>query len=147
MELLSKLCSHDQILQATEWRELDPGKDVDRQALIDWWLNHTAKGGEGMVLKPSEFMVKGERGYLQPALKVRGQEYLRIIYGPSYDEPGNIDRLRKRGLKRKYSMAMREFSLGIEGLQRFVDGRPLRSFHECVLRVLALESEPVDPRL
>jgi protein phosphatase len=45
------------------------------------------------------------------------------------------------------SLALREFALGIEGLERFVRGEPLRRVHECVFGVLALESEPVDPRL
>ena len=40
-----------------------------------------------------------------------------------------------------------EFALGIEGLERFVRKEPLRRVHECVFGVLALESEPVDPRL
>ena len=38
-------------------------------------------------------------------------------------------------------------TLGIEGLERFVRKEPLRRVHECVFGVLALESEPVDPRL
>jgi hypothetical protein len=45
------------------------------------------------------------------------------------------------------ALALREFALGIEGLERFVRGEPLRRVHECVFGVLALESEPVDPRL
>ena len=59
----------------------------------------------------------------------------------------NLDTLRKRGLSTKQSMTMREFSLGLEGLDRFVNREPLRRVHECVFEVLALESEPVDPRL
>ena len=45
------------------------------------------------------------------------------------------------------SLAIREFSLGVESLERFVAQEPLRKVHECVFGVLALESEPVDPRL
>jgi protein phosphatase len=84
---------------------------------------------------------------VQPALKTRGREYLRIIYGPEYTEPANLERLRSRGLGRKRSLAAREFALGIEALERFVREEPLRRVHECVFGVLALESEPVDPRL
>jgi len=47
----------------------------------------------------------------------------------------------------KRSLALREFALGIEVLERFVRQEPLRRVHECVFGVLALESEPVDPRL
>ena len=100
-----------------------------------------------MVVKPNGFLVKGEKGLVQPAMKVRGQNYLRIIYGPDYDLPENIERLRNRGLNRKFSLADREFKLGLEGLHRFVEKKPLAKIHECALGVLALESEPVDPRL
>ena len=101
-----------------------------------------------MVMKPLEFIVKNERGEIvQPAIKCRGKEYLRIIYGADYTMPNNLKRLRKRGLGRKRSMAMREFALGIEALERFVKKEPLRKVHECVFGVLALESEAVDPRL
>jgi protein phosphatase len=107
----------------------------------------TEKGGEGMVVKPFDFFAKGKRGLLQPAVKCRGREYLRIIYGPEYTAEHNLDRLRSRGLSVKRSLALREFALGIEALERFVRQEPLRRVHECVFGVLALESEPVDPRL
>ena len=80
-------------------------------------------------------------------MKCRGREYLRIIYGPEYTLPENLDRLRARGLSTKRSLALRVFALGIVGLERFVRAEPLRRVHECVFGVLALESEPVDPRL
>jgi protein phosphatase len=100
-----------------------------------------------MVVKPLDFVVKGQRGLVQPAVKVRGREYLRLIYGPEYTAPQNLERLRSRGLGVKRSLAVREFALGIEALERFVRREPLRRVHECVFGVLALESEPVDPRL
>ena len=80
-------------------------------------------------------------------MKCRGREYLRIIYGPDYSTDENLTRLRSRGLGQKRSLALGEFALGIEGLERFARGEPLRRVHECVFGVLALESEPVDPRL
>ena len=100
-----------------------------------------------MVVKPLDFIARGRRSLVQPAIKCRGVEYLRIIYGPEYTLPHNLDRLRARGLSVKRSLALREFALGIEALERFVGGEPLRRVHECVFGVLALESEPVDPRL
>ena len=114
---------------------------------IRWWEELTAAGGEGMVVKPTNFVNTGRRGLVQPAMKCRGGEYLRIIYGPEYTHPDNLERLRGRGLSTKRSLALREFALGLEGLQRFVDREPLYRVHECAFAVLALESEPVDPRL
>ena len=112
-----------------------------------WWQELIATGAEGMVVKPHEFIAKGRRGIVQPAVKVRGREYLRIIYGPEYTAEEHLSRLRKRSLSAKRSLALREFALGVEALERFVRGEPLRRVHECVFGVLALESEPVDPRL
>jgi protein phosphatase len=112
-----------------------------------WWENLTAKGGEGMVVKPLNFIAQNEEGHVQPALKIRGREYLRIIYGPEYSQPEHLTRLRSRGLSRKRNMAMGEFKLGLEALRRFTAKEPLRKVHECVFGVLAMESEGVDPRL
>ena len=125
----------------------DPADPADRQLVIDWWTNLTSKGGEGMVVKPMEYIPNGNNSNVQPALKVRGPEYLRIIYGPEYNLPGNIERMRRRGLQLKRSLALREFHLGVEGLHRFTQNEPLHRVHQCVFAVLALESEPTDPRL
>jgi protein phosphatase len=123
---------------------LDPASEA---AATAWWTALTAAGGEGMVVKPLAYVATTPRGLLQPAIKVRGAEYLRIIYGPEYTLPEHLDRLRERGLSGKRSLALREFALGVEALERFVRREPLRRVHECVFGVLALESEPVDPRL
>ncbi|TQM84580.1 polynucleotide 3'-phosphatase /polynucleotide 5'-hydroxyl-kinase /polynucleotide 2',3'-cyclic phosphate phosphodiesterase [Saccharothrix saharensis] len=114
---------------------------------IRWWEDLTAAGGEGMVVKPLANLVRGDRGLVQPGVKVRGREYLRIIYGPDYTEPENLERLRKRALGAKRALAIREYALGLEALERVARDEPLWRVHECVFAVLALESEPVDPRL
>ena len=148
MDTLSEICAQDQgILLATRYKVIDVTNPTSEQEGIDWWSDLTDRGGEGMVIKPLEFTVRGSRGLVQPAIKCRGREYLRIIYGPDYTAEENLSRLRKRGLGSKRSLALREFALGIEALERFVRKEPLRRIHECVFGVLALESEPVDPRL
>lgn len=114
---------------------------------IDWWEQLTAAGGEGMVVKPFANLTRGRRGLAQPGLKVRGGDYLRLIYGPDYLEPANLERLRQRALGRKRSLALREYALGLEALERGARGEPLWRVHEAVFAVLALETEPVDPRL
>jgi protein phosphatase len=122
----------------------DPESEVSG---VRWWEALTEAGGEGMVVKPLDGIVDGRRGLVQPGVKIRGREYLRIIYGPEYTAPENIERLKERSLSHKRSLAVREFALGVEALERFVRGEPLFRVHECVFGVLALESEPVDPRL
>jgi protein phosphatase len=148
MATLAELCQYDEVLLlATPYQIVEVTDPDSCEKGIQWWEALTASGGEGMVVKPLDFMAKNNRGLIQPAIKSRGREYLRIIYGPEYTAPENIERLRSRGLSTKRSLALREFALGIESLERFVRREPLYRVHECVFGVLALESEPVDPRL
>ena len=148
METLASICRVDpELLLATPFLTVDLTQPADQERGIAWWEDLTAAGGEGMVVKPLEFVSKGRKGLVQPAVKVRGREYLRIIYGPEYTLPENLSRLRSRGLGGKRSLALREFALGMESLERLIHKEPLRRVHECVFGVLALESEPVDPRL
>ncbi len=148
MEKLAELCRPDTgLLLATPFKDVDVTDATSQTQSVEWWKDLTARGGEGIVVKPLEFVARGRRGLAQPAVKCRGREYLRIIYGPEYTRPEHLERLRSRGLGAKRSLALREFALGVEALERFVRWEPLRRVHECVFGVLALESEPVDPRL
>ena len=148
METLAELAAQDPaLLLATRHKVIrvtDPASEAEGTA---WWEELTAQGGEGMVVKAADWVVRGRRGLVQPAVKCRGREYLRIIYGPEYTAEEHLKRLRKRGLGRKRSLALREYALGLEGLHRFIEREPLYRVHQCVFGVLALESEPVDPRL
>jgi protein phosphatase len=148
METLKRICQADTgLLLATPYQVIDVTNPESEAGGIRWWTELTAAGGESMVVKPFAFVTKGSRGLVQPAVKCRGREYLRIIYGPEYTAPEHLAVLRNRGLGAKRSLALREFALGIESLERFVRREPLSRVHECVFGVLALESEPVDPRL
>ncbi|WP_435018835.1 polynucleotide kinase-phosphatase [Tundrisphaera sp. TA3] len=148
MTLLARLAGGDpDLIVATPARVVNMLDEADQEAAIAWWEGRTEAGMEGMVVKPLDFVARGPNGLTQPAVKVRGRSYLRIIYGPEYALPGNLDRLRARGLGRKRSLALREFALGVEALERFARGEPLYRIHECVAGILALEAEPVDPRL
>jgi protein phosphatase len=148
LSLLSRLAVADpELVIATRHVVVDT-TDADAEAAATlWWEDMTAAGGEGMVVKPLANLTRGARGLVQPGLKVRGREYLRIIYGPDYTEPANLERLRPRNLGHKRSLATREYALGLESLERAARGEPLWRVHEPVFAVLALESEPVDPRL
>jgi protein phosphatase len=148
LALADRLADADPALvRRTERRLLDVTEPDEVAAATGWWERLTAAGGEGMVVKPAANLTQGRRGLVQPGLKVRGPEYLRLIYGPGYARPENLDRLRDRNLGRKRALAQREYALGLEGLDRLAAGEPLWRVHECVFAVLAAESEPVDPRL
>ncbi|MFF3204274.1 polynucleotide kinase-phosphatase [Streptomyces sp. NPDC002962] len=150
LSLLDRLVEHDNtgLLQTTRRLYVDTADPESVQAGVDWWLEMTGRGGEGMVVKPLGALVRsGEGRLVQPGIKCRGREYLRIIYGPEYTRPDNLTRLRGRFLNHKRSLAIREYALGLEALARLAEGEPLWRVHEAVFGVLALESEPVDPRL
>jgi protein phosphatase len=148
MAAAEKLAEADRgFMRPTRYVVVDVGDDDSVSSAVRWWEELTEAGGEGMVVKPLGGIVRGRRGLVQPGVKVRGREYLRIIYGPEYTAPENIERLRERSLGHKRSLALREFALGVEALERFARREPLYRVHECVFGVLALESEPVDPRL
>ncbi|MDR0469429.1 MAG: hypothetical protein LBH09_05595 [Peptococcaceae bacterium] len=137
----------DPIFVATSHLLVDLLDENSVAAGIKWWEDSTASGSEGMVVKPFEFIATKGAELLQPAVKCRGREYLRIIYGPEYMLEDNLARLKKRSLTKKRSLALAEFALGVESLERFARNEPLYRVHECVFGVLAMESEPVDPRL
>lgn len=147
LDLLDRLVAADDLIAPTRRLYVDTTDPASVAQGCTWWTELTAAGGEGMVVKPAGNLTRGRKGLVQPGLKVRGREYLRIIYGPDYTEPANLDRLRARGLGHKRSLAQREYALGLEALDRVARGEPLWRVHECVFAVLALESEPVDPRL
>ena len=147
MAQLAELCRADELLTVTDCRVADLDDEAGCSEAAAWWEGLTEAGGEGMVVKPWTFVARGGKSMVQPAVKCRGREYLRIIYGPEYTAEENLARLRQRTLGTKRSMARREFALGLEALHRFVEREPLYRVHECVFAVLAMESEPVDPRL
>ncbi|MDX3311567.1 polynucleotide kinase-phosphatase [Streptomyces sp. NPDC054884] len=150
LSLLDRLVEHDTtgLLRTTRRLYVDTADPESVRAGVDWWLEMTGRGGEGMVVKPLGALCRdGEGRLVQPGIKCRGREYLRIIYGPEYTRPDNLTRLRGRFLNHKRSLAIREYALGLESLSRLAEGEPLWRVHEAVFGVLALESEPVDPRL
>lgn len=148
MEELAAISEADpEMLTATAFREIELADEQSVAQGVEWWQELTDAGGEGIVVKPIEFLARDKRGLIQPALKVRGREYLRIVYGPEYTLAENMARLRERSVASKRKLAIAEFTLGLESLHRFVEKAPLRSVHECAFGILALESEPIDPRL
>jgi protein phosphatase len=141
------MTGRDSLFMATNYITVDLGNEQSVAAAMDWWLGLTGSGGEGMVVKPLDFIARRGTELLQPAVKCRGREYLMIIYGPEYTESEKLERLRSRSLTKKRRLALAEFALGQESLERFVRREPLHRLHECVFAVLALENEAVDPRL
>ncbi|MCW3813667.1 polynucleotide kinase-phosphatase [Micromonospora sp. DR5-3] len=150
LALADRLCAADpEFFTATRRQVVDLTDEAAVTAATDWWLALTATGGEGMVVKPyAGLAARSPKGaLLQPGIKCRGREYLRIIYGPGYTEPGQLAALRKRSLGRKRGLALREHGLGLAALDALAEDAPLWRRHELVFAILACESEPLDPRL
>ena len=150
LDIADKLVAADPVLcTPTRRMVVDLTDPTAERAATDWWLALTAAGGEGMVVKPYAglALTDGKGRLVQPGVKCRGREYLRIIYGPEYTRPEQLDRLRQRSLGRKRGLALREHGLGLAALDRLAEGAPLWRIHELVFAILAAESEPVDPRL
>jgi hypothetical protein len=148
LSIADRLVAADPSLFAPTARlRVDLGDEASTDAAVAWWLDLTEAGGEGMVVKPFANLVRNSKGLAQPGIKVRGREYLRIIYGPDYTDEHNLTRLRERDTGHKRSLAAREYALGLEALHRVTAGEPLWRVHQAVFAVLALESDPIDPRL
>lgn len=149
MDIISQLVAADSSLfKKTQFKIVHVEDSQSCEEAVKWWLQLTEQqGGEGVVIKPYDFTVIGSPGLIQPGLKCRGREYLRIIYGPEYTVQENLDRVKVRNVAKKRSLALREYALGVEALTRFVKQEPLYRYHEPVFGILALESEPIDPRL
>lgn len=145
LELLESHLGAMPAFQPTRHLVLDARNRADWKSGIEFWHSLTDNGAEGMVVKPGCFTPIENGRLLQPALKCRGREYLRIIYGPGYADRMEDFKIRSLTVKRR--RALQEFALGQEALQRFVHNEPLHRVHECVFGILALESEPVDIRL
>ncbi|MFT0848242.1 polynucleotide kinase-phosphatase [Actinomycetaceae bacterium L2_0104] len=149
LDIADRMVAADpELVRSTRRLVVDPSDPESCAVGIAWWEELTSSGGEGMVVKPLVNLARNRKGWLaQPGLKVRGREYLRLIYGPEYLAEENLRRLRDRNLGKKRSLAIREYALGLESVERLVREEPLWRVHEAVFAVLALESEPVDPRL
>ncbi|MGG3626128.1 metallophosphoesterase [Bacillus gobiensis] len=145
MEMNREFASYSNLFVETEYMVIND--EASEAEAIKWWEEITSEGHEGIVIKPDSFIARNKGKLLQPAIKVRGRKYLNIIYGMDYLLPANLERLKQRNTGKKQNLALKEFALGLEGINRYVNGESIERVHECVLGTLAMESDPVDPRL
>lgn len=140
-----EFANQSKIFVGTEYKVITD--EASEEEVIKWWQDMTSEGHEGIVIKPEYYIAKNKGKLIQPAIKVRGRKYLKIIYGMDYLLPQNLVRLKTRNTGKKQKLALKEFALGVEGIHRYVQRESIERVHECVLGTLALESDPVDPRL
>ncbi|UQZ35011.1 polynucleotide kinase-phosphatase [Paenibacillus sp. PK3_47] len=145
MEHNRELAGVSPLFMETEYRIIS--SEADEAEVIRWWEEMTEDGHEGIVIKPEVFITRNGKSMIQPAVKVRGRKYLHIIYGMDYLQPEHLARLKQRKTGKKERHALMECALSAESVERFIRKEPVERVHECVLAALALESDPVDPRL
>ena len=76
METLHRLAASDPgFIIATPFLEIDVTDSAALEQASRWWEELTSKGGEGMVVKPLDFVARGPKGLVQLAIKCRGREY------------------------------------------------------------------------
>lgn len=141
---LEAICRYTARLQAPKWRRVDLEDESSMKEAVGWWEALTDSGAAGMVVLPECSQsslgqhVSGSR-QIQPALQVRGREFLRLIYGPEYTLPHLLQRLKQRRTLLKRNIALRQHVLNQEALNRFLSGEALDRVHECVFAALGLK--------
>lgn len=135
-EILSEKDPLD-VIQKTEHIYVDLSSEKEQEEAIEWWTELTHAGVEGMVIKPLHFTEFNNDALVQPAIKCRGKDYIRMVYGPNY--LNHLDALRQRVTTTKERLAFFEFALGTEGLKRLIDQKPTSQVLECFIATLALE--------
>lgn len=114
------------IVKPTTYQVVDLDSAASKEASVRRWLDYCESGGEGFVYKTPTFFTLGSTGFpIQPAMKVRGRDYLRIIYGMDYLQPEYFDRLKQRGTKMKRLLAVQEQEIAIHILRCFINGNEI----------------------
>ena len=132
----------------TDRRVVDVTDPAGQDEAVTWWEALTAAGGEGMVVKPMSFVARGRKGLVQPGVKCRGPRVPAHHLRPRVHR-SDADRAAAR--TRRSAASARSPPASSAWASRRSSAscarEPLYRVHECVFAVLALESEPVDPRL
>ena len=147
MDVLDRLCQQDrELLLATPYKVIDLSDPSSEQEGVAWWEELTGSGGEGMVVKPLDFIARNKH-LVQPAVKCRGREYLRIIYGPEYTAPEHLERLRFSRFRQKASACRKGVCAGYRIPAALCRSRTLATVHLCRFGVLALGGPKLKRRL
>lgn len=115
---------------------------------IKFWLDVTTKGYEGVMFKTETFIETNDNGdTILPMMKVRGKDYLRIIYGINYDDKKYLDKLKNRSVSKKRFLHYKQTALAIESVKLFANGESLEKWHDYVFAGICLGNMVTDHRL
>jgi hypothetical protein len=137
----------DGVMIVTPFQSVDLYKDEACLNATAWWKRITEQLEEGVVIKPMAVISTGRRGgTVQPGVKCRGREHLRLVYGPEYDRNEYLEALRERSAfshrRQKHRGVLRQFALSLEAVKRFVQSESVDRIQECVVGIAALERSP-----
>jgi hypothetical protein len=121
LDLIDTWFGKHKIFRPVEWQEVDLFDEQSKLNCIKNWEVYCSSGGEGFVFKPP-MQYYSSAGYpIQSMVKVRGREYLRIIYGIDYLEPEYLDKLKQRSIKKKRIQAIQETEMAKLILKTFIE--------------------------
>lgn len=136
---------HPTRVRALRSEVLDLQDHDHRRSLVAWWQELSEAGAPGIIVKPVTLELFVNHEYLQPAMKVRGREALRMVYGPFYTEHDLLAHHRTRSLKERRELVIRHFVLGKEALTRFVAGQPHAEVLQIITTHLAISTMDGNP--
>ena len=144
---LERLCQHTTYhLRPLQWQQIDLSDHQARHKIIEWWHHLNATSKPGLIMKPLHFETIVGNEPIQPAIKVRTHEALRQTYGLEFDQPEALNHHRSRSLKDRRELAVRQYALGKEALQRFQARQPFAEVLQasfCHLAISTTDKEPL----
>lgn len=108
------------VFKSIKGTEFSLNSESDCYKITQNWEEYCKNGGEGYVFKPSDTLFMPTGYFIQPALKVRGKDYLRLIYGIDYLDKDYFNKISRRQIKKKRVLALREFDLSLKILNAFL---------------------------
>lgn len=136
------------LFEKTPYVLVDLDDEDSIKKAVDFWLDVTAKGYEGVMFKTETFIEKNDEGEtILPMMKVRGKDYLRIIYGINYNDDKYIHQLRYRNVSKKRFLHYKQTALAVESVKLFANGESFDKWHDYVFANLCLGNVVTDHRL
>eukprot|EP01124_Arcella_intermedia_P031247 TRINITY_DN7008_c0_g1_i1.p1 TRINITY_DN7008_c0_g1~~TRINITY_DN7008_c0_g1_i1.p1 ORF type:complete len:895 (-),score=266.38 TRINITY_DN7008_c0_g1_i1:6-2690(-) len=122
------------MVKPVEYLIVDLNSQEQRKNATKEWEQYCNNGGEGWVVKlPKQFQDTPDGQMITPMLKVRGREYLRLVYGLDYLDPNYFAMIKKREISPKRKLSRLQFELQDSIIKCFLNGHK----HELIKYVIA----------
>jgi len=100
-------------VKCVEYMLVNLNSDEEKKNAVKQWEKYCCEGGEGWVIKvtPTQFIDSPTGQLILPMVKVRGIDYLRLVYGIDYLEPKYFDYVKKRDVAPKRLLSRLHFEI------------------------------------